>query len=387
MVHGVTKILNARILLMIVMVSVCMSLYGVKNRVSVTLPPEGAKIETWDWYASTLAGFGTDSRTLDVAQSGDSIYIRLYDCTSNPASGMFAIDSWIGGKVKDGKIHVKGASEVPTYEYEFVNNVLHIKHDSSLGIRYFNPAEYETWTEISGDTYRDWGRIWTVDEDVLLDYDSDKKWIHNPGSCIWVSDNNVDSDCTGGREGPLWPWAVYDDFELIYVPEGPLTPRSPQFMLGTYKDPVTWKEEKCLLLNGSIISDEGPAMHYYRLYFRVYIDGQPYALSHWEDEPRYDLWMDYGGRKTWNGYSKSMRVPFDRPFQEAYAVMVYKYKDGSEVVSAPAPIVDMSGVDEIFREDPEDVSAPVYDMSGRRVRPDRLAPGVYIRNGRKFMVR
>lgn len=387
MVHMVTEIKNARILLMIAMVFCCMGLHGARNGVSVTAPPEGAVIYTWDWYASTLAGFRPESRRLDIAQSADSIYIRLYDVTSNPASGLFAIDSWIGGKVEDGKVRIKGTTEVPTYEYEFVNNVLHVKYDSFLGYRYFNPAQYETWTEISGDTYRDWGRIWTVEEDVLLDYDSDRKWIHNPASCIWVSDNKVDWDCTGGREGPLWPWSVYDDFELFYVPEGPLTPRVPQFKLGTYNDPLTWEEKKCLLLSGCVTSEEGPSMHYYRLYFRVYVDGQPYVLSYWEDEPRYDLWMDYGGRKTWDGYGKSVLVPFDRPFREAYAVMVYKYEDGSEVVSAPAPIVDVSGVDEIFRDNSEDVAAPVYDLSGRRVKPDRLAPGVYIRNGKKFMVR
>lgn len=48
---------------------------------------------------------------------------------------------------------------------------------------------------------------------------------------------------------------------------------------------------------------------------------------------------------------------------------------------------EYTGVGEVFREEREDVSASVYDLSGRRVRPDCLAPGAYIRNGRKFIVR
>ena len=128
-------------------------------------------------------------------------------------------------------------------------------------------------------------------------------------------------------------------------------------------------------------------MHFYDLDYRIYLDGEPYVMYDDEGNPYTDIHMNYKGASTRRGLAVgSCTVPF-KPFKEAYAVMVYKYEDGAEVVSEPAPLVDISVVDEVFGEEPEDVSAPVYDLSGRRVKPDRHAPGVFIRNGRKFMVR
>ena len=39
----------------------------------------------------------------------------------------------------------------------------------------------------------------------------------------------------------------------------------------------------------------------------------------------------------------------------------------------------------IEQQQPEDTR--VFDLSGRQVNPDRLTPGIYIRAGRKFIVR
>lgn len=39
----------------------------------------------------------------------------------------------------------------------------------------------------------------------------------------------------------------------------------------------------------------------------------------------------------------------------------------------------------IEQQQPEDTR--VFDLNGRQVNPDRLTPGIYIRAGRKFIVR
>jgi len=219
-----------------------------------------------------------------------------------------------------------------------------------------------------------WYYVQTLDEDVALKYDADRKWLYTT-QAIWITGWGKWQMEASSKEGPFWPDDLYGCYELIYVPDGPLTPQAPRF---TYVTDSNGK--KCMKLNGNVFSVEGPAMHFDQLKFRIYIDGNP-KLGYY-DYAEWHYGHDFSG---WNIIEVSLE--YEEPFQEAYAVMVYKYEDGSEVVSAPAPIVDISGVDEIFREDPEDVSAPVYDLSGRRVKPDRLAPGVYIRNGRKFMVR
>lgn len=133
-------------------------------------------------------------------------------------------------------------------------------------------------------------------------------------------------------------------------------------------------------------------MHYYQLYFRLYIDGKPYTYIY-DGKSITDIYWKYSGespKEGWHLYYT--HIPFDesifkKPYNNVCAKLVYKYEDGLEVESAPTLLIDVSGVDEVFREDMEDIDAPVYDLAGRRIRPDRLVPGIYIRNGKKFMVK
>ena len=49
---------------------------------------------------------------------------------------------------------------------------------------------------------------------------------------------------------------------------------------------------------------------------------------------------------------------------------------------------EQNGVDGIATDSAsEDPDAPVYDITGRRVDASSLSPGIYIRNGRKFIAR
>lgn len=52
----------------------------------------------------------------------------------------------------------------------------------------------------------------------------------------------------------------------------------------------------------------------------------------------------------------------------------------------PRLIDKTSGIGSVNAPDDE-VNAPIYTLSGIRVNPDRLTPGIYIRAGRKFIVR
>ena len=45
---------------------------------------------------------------------------------------------------------------------------------------------------------------------------------------------------------------------------------------------------------------------------------------------------------------------------------------------------DATGIDDVFSEESDD--APIYDLTGRKVN-DTSKPGIYIKNGKKYIVR
>lgn len=318
-------------------------------------PPEGTQIEEWDCYRSNAAGrIDHGDHPTEVAAANDSLYFVFYRVDN----AYFAPESsWVRGHIDGNKVTIKNGLRLYGMGYLF-------------SCEYWSESEYY----MEGYSRRTWYAR-ALDDDIVFDYDAERKWLHNPNHAIWMSDDgSTYYQDSSTHEWSLWPENLLNAYELTYVPEGPLTPQPPKFTYETGSD-----GEKYMIIRGNIFSIEGPAMHYDKLSFRIYIDGNQY--------PEHGFSWYYGNPTSdgWNRIWK--REEYSEPFQEAYAVMVYKYEDGSEVVSTPAPIVDVSGVDEVFREDIEDIEAPVYDLSGRRVQPDRLAPGVYIRNGRKFLVR
>lgn len=49
--------------------------------------------------------------------------------------------------------------------------------------------------------------------------------------------------------------------------------------------------------------------------------------------------------------------------------------------------VGVGGVSDMPGEDVNDATAPMYDLQGRRVNPETVRPGIYIRAGKKIIVR
>lgn len=49
--------------------------------------------------------------------------------------------------------------------------------------------------------------------------------------------------------------------------------------------------------------------------------------------------------------------------------------------------VGVGGVSDVFGEEVNDATAPMYDLQGRRVNPKTVRPGIYIRGGKKIIVR
>ena len=378
-----SRFYGARVLLLTMSIIACFNVRADSNDVCEITPPQDATVEQWDWYSSTLMG-NKNGFKLDVAIYRDSIYFRLVDSgfLPYPIDDNFCVDSWIHGVIKGDKVVIDRSQRLNSYKLDWSQGGP--DYGEFKGYKYFNACRATTYNmAFTGQHYHYYLGVRTIDKDIIFDYDPIVRCLNNPDEKIWVSSYIEDEAGWMGYDAPMLPGPVYLDFELMYVPDGPLTPQPPKF----YRGKDDWDKEDQFVLNGSIISKEGPAMHFYDLDYRIYLDGEPYVMYDDEGNPYTDIHMNYKGASTRRGLAVgSCTVPF-KPFKEAYAVMVYKYEDGAEVVSEPAPLVDISVVDEVFGEEPEDVSAPVYDLSGRRVKPDRHAPGVFIRNGRKFMVR
>lgn len=71
--------------------------------------------------------------------------------------------------------------------------------------------------------------------------------------------------------------------------------------------------------------------------------------------------------------------------------MYYEKEDGSRIKSPRVRATNVTGIKDVVAESTSeptfDIKDYVFDLSGRKVNPQNLSPGIYIRNGRKFLVR
>ena len=135
-------------------------------------------------------------------------------------------------------------------------------------------------------------------------------------------------------------------------------------------------------INMDIVTDDGWLLDYGRLWFDFYIDGicvktRPYIEVA-------DPFCKYGVRSAmW--VEKDIPMIEDIPFVEIECW--YETEDGGRITSGRVGGRDVSEVKEIT-VDPtgSEKDGPIYDLTGRMVRGENLSPGIYIRNGRKFVV-
>lgn len=73
-------------------------------------------------------------------------------------------------------------------------------------------------------------------------------------------------------------------------------------------------------------------------------------------------------------------------YSTLYATLVLINPDGTETESEPAYLQE-AGARDVVKENEVKKEDAVYDLTGRRVSRDNLAPGLYISNGRKFIVK
>ena len=181
-------------------------------------------------------------------------------------------------------------------------------------------------------------------------------------------------------EGEIWDpqpgkQNIYSNPVFSKIPKGAQIPQKPII-------------NKDNTIHGSYYDTSGNVMVLENLFYRIYENGD--AVTFYKASPK-SLWFDY----------PSTNVPFiclnpceEFPdFDEYFSFPFKSYSDGAEVTAELVYYQDgaehsSSGVGSVTDDStPGDAVAPVYDLAGRKVSPDNLRPGIYIRGNQKIIVR
>lgn len=137
----------------------------------------------------------------------------------------------------------------------------------------------------------------------------------------------------------------------------------------------------------NIVNFDGTLIDPDRLYIVVKVDGgkeETYKFDTYGNPYSLPCVYEIIAKKCDSRYGDEYELDTE---MEAYCY--YLNKDGSRVVS-PRVIKQYTGIRDIQVDAHEDEGAgngKIYDLTGREVREGTLSPGIYIRNGRKFLVR
>lgn len=233
-------------------------------------------------------------------------------------------------------------------------------------------------------------------EDVVYEFKPETMLIRKPNSCLYVGP--ADSKTEIASDVPPFCGEAHF-YELLVGKISEVEPDSlpaPEFRVRKWS--IT---EMCDLgyqvmfhadINVDIVTPDYYLLNPEKLGFRLYYEGEMIVSE-----------KCLGQNNRWNlnpFYSRHSYPYHCEPFTsrregwfrcERPSLEVewfYQKEDGTEVVSPRVKSMDMDapgGVvtvpeDELYRD------LNTYDLAGRRVNPENLAPGIYIRNGRKFMV-
>ena len=162
----------------------------------------------------------------------------------------------------------------------------------------------------------------------------------------------------------------------------------------------------------NIVTDDGYLLDFNKMYITYYLDNCEFKTVKFYDENESSPWWSglYNNPLNFNPFD-DFRIQnvasyeFLDPFGDEYfkyyieeyistlEVMCYYEKEDGTRIETPrvkATIVDGSGV-EAVKDDGMPPTEPfsddrIYDLTGRIMNPDHLAPGIYIKGGKKFII-
>ena len=327
-------------------------------------PPVNKRITTAELTSLNTKGItsGEDSpenvqgRLIDLVIDNDAIYMS--GIAGNSAN------KWIKGTIEGDKVRFKNVSP-------FGRTGLYL---STYSI------------EKSGDN----NILMPVNEDLVFNYSAD--------GFPYLSDANFGFMATAVPEESknmddtfmnLFWCNVNFDAQIAKFEDIPMTPQEPYNIY--YNSYI----HNYLSFYISNISAEGYVMDPDQLYYRALLNGEPFTFAGEEfglqgevSEIPFNAYylsstsIDYG-LNTFNEYQRVIAVPAISGSAEWEIELIY-YGGGEKRYSMGSST--MADVDQISIE-PRIADNIVYDIFGRIVNPDNLTPGLYIKNGQKFIIR
>ena len=342
------------------------------------VPPEGYEEEDYQInfipFAQTyLQGFEGDrdaSLRLKVVRTEDSFYIKGLGFFDGP-------DVWFKGRIEGKRVVFPQWNEEVNSAYGLYMTAVTDGHSVD------SPGNSHTHYQME---------VTPLAEDIIFDYDPTTGNLTNPSS-VFICDTppfrTYRDDVSSEMVNSILSWSLdfYNEAEIIRIPEDVVyRPFSPSYLGPWYNNcrvKVNYRDAN------------GYMMDPYKMYLRFHSKSGPIVweylnMDNWEYEmgdkiPFGRFYLDTVRDITHTGYnlSNNQRYIFYLPsFVEPSDISWVEliYEDGGESWSSTSVdriIDDSASVDE---------NAPIYDLTGRRVDPNNLEKGIYIRNGRKFIV-
>ena len=343
------------------------------------VPPEGYEEEDYQinfipfaqTYLSSFDGDQDASLRLKVVRTEDSFYIKGLGFFDGP-------DVWFKGRIEGKRV------VFPQWNEEV---------NSAYGL-YMTAVKVEHSVEIPGQRVHFLMTVTPLSEDIIFDYDPTTGNLTNPSS-VFICDTppfgSYGYDVTGDNAERILSWSLdfYNEAEIIRIPEDVVyRPYRPSYS-------YYWNNDKIYGLKINYRDANGYMMDPYKMYIRFHSKSGPIEweylnMDNWEYEtgdkiPFGRFYHDTVRYITGMGYNLSNNQPY--PFtipsyveRSEISWVELIYEDGGATWSSTSVdriIDDSASVDE---------NAPIYDLTGRKVDPNNLAKGIYIRNGRKFIV-
>lgn len=353
----------------------------VPTKTEIIEPPKGYEEEDYQInftpFAQTIfpSVFDGDDRAsfrLKVVRTADSFYIK----------GLYLSDDsmWIKGRISGNKISFPNGEPIGI---------------TSVGTKiYMNAVKFN-------DDYDDnpyghphyGGKVEAVKLPFSFDYDSETGTLGNPSGIFELSFTPNESwSVSFSSEDKDMALANGSNFfnkpEIIKLPENyeykPIPPQLVKYSNGT-----------SYTFRVSYLDANGYMMDPYNMYLKFYRDEEPLSLNYFSIE-------------TWQ-YETGEMVPYGPQYMyttqglDGIGPNLVNNQRCSFIWYKAGSPVDISKIELIYEENGEtwDSSAvgtvmhetlspnentPVYDLMGRKVSQDNLTRGIYIRNGKKFVV-
>ena len=318
------------------------------------LPPPGLNKEKYEFKFATVGGsnskFGDIGKRVNIVFVDDKIFIQGCSYLCN--------EGWSIGK-KNGERYIFENGKQPAGNVP----IIAVNRETEEANHYSYYIIYSS-----------------SDSDVIFDTDPTLNSIVAQTS-FWTGSGNsmFYSEAIGTYcDNDIYLSAVFNK-----IPNEPQNPLPPEMTIEE-KSNGTSKITVC----GSYFDSNGYVMDTKKLFYRLYVDGVPYTFTKVEKWfsfdlaeptellPYYLLNVSLDQKDTPAQYDFEVTIPSS--FKEVKAELVYM-QDGQEI---------SSGVDSIYADSNKTHNKDdVYDLTGRKVNPNTLYPGIYIKGGQKFIVK